>query len=279
MKISIIGGGNMGSALVQGFLRAKVWKPTDILVCDIDRSKISSLGRKFKVRTTSRIKETLNFSSILILAIKPKDMESLLSKLHPHLPPPSRGRMEERGKLFITLAAGISTDFLEKRLGKISVIRVMPNICVAVGEGVCAYSLGRYTRPSDEKKFLSLFASLGETIKMKESSLNLITAISGSGPAYIFRIIEILISIAQKDGLSKKMASRIVSQTVFGSSKMVKELKEKPEILRAKVTSPGGTTAAALEVLEKNHLSEIFSNAIKSARKRAKKLGRKRGEK
>lgn len=262
MKISIIGGGNLGSALVQGFLRAKVWKPTDILVCDISRTKISFLRRKFKVRTTSRIKEALNFSPILLLVIKPKDMESLLSKLGSF-----------KGKLLVTLAAGISTDFLEKRLGKISVIRVMPNICVAVGEGVCAYSLGRYTRPSDEKKFLSLFASLGETIKMKESSLNLITAISGSGPAYIFRIIEILISIAQKDGLSKKMASRIVSQTVFGSSKMVKELKEKPEILRAKVTSPGGTTAAALEVLEKNHLSEIFSNAIKSARKRAKELG------
>ena len=274
MRISIIGGGNLGSALVQGFLQAKGWKASDILVCDIDKSKISFLRRKFKVSVTSQIKETLNFSSILILAIKPKDMESLLTKLYPHLPPPSRGRMEERGKLLVTLAAGISINFLEKRLEKVPVIRVMPNICVAVGEGVCAYSLGKYVSPSEEKNFLSLFASLGETIEMKESFLNLITAISGSGPAYVFRIIEILTALARKDGLTQKIASRIASQTVFGSAKMVKESIGSPEILRAKVTSPGGTTAAALEVLEKNHLKEIFSDAVKAARKRAKELGK-----
>ncbi len=262
MKISIIGGGNLGSALVQGFLRAKGWKSSDILVCDVSRSKISFLQRKFKVRTTNQIRNTLNFSSILILAVKPKDMKSLLNKLK-----------SSRKKLFITLAAGISTDFLEKKLGKVPVIRVMPNIAMAVGEGVCVYSLGRYTRPSDEKKFLVVFNCLGETIKMKESFLNLITAISGSGPAYVFRIIEILAELLEKDGLSRKMALRIVSQTVFGSSKMVKELKESPESLRAKVTSPGGTTQAALEVLEKNHLKEIFSEAIKAARKRAGELG------
>jgi len=263
MKISIIGGGNLGSAFVRGFLRAKGWKASDILVCDIFRSKISFLRRKFKVRTTRETRDAFNFSSILILAIKPKDMESLLSKLSSF-----------KGKLFITLAAGVSTGSLEKKLGKVPVIRVMPNICVAVGEGVCAYSPGRYVRPSDETRFLSLFASLGETIKMKESFLNLITAISGSGPAYVFRIIEILAELLEKDGLNKKMASRIVSQTVFGSSKMVKESMGSPEILRAKVTSPGGTTAAALEVLEKNHLKEIFSDAVKTARKRAKELGK-----
>ena len=253
----------MGSALVQGILRRRKQKPKNILVCDVDRSKISSLGRKFKVRTTSRIKEALNFSSILVLAVKPKDMESLLSELDSF-----------KRKLLITVAAGVSTVSLEKKLGKIPVIRVMPNICVSVGEGVCAYSLGKYVHPSGQKKFLSLFASLGETIEIRESFLNLITAISGSGPAYVFQIIEILAELLEKDGLNKKMASRIVSQTVFGSSKMVKESIESPEILRAKVTSPGGTTAAALEVLEKNHLKEIFSDAVKAAKKRAKELGK-----
>lgn len=265
MKLSIIGGGNLGSALIQGILRTKGWKPADILVCDIDRGRLSSLAKKFKVKTTSQIKEALNFASILILAVKPKDMEHLLSGLD----------VSQR-KLFITVAAGIATDFLEKRLGKIPVIRVMPNICVAVGEGVCAYSLGRYTHPSDERRFLSLFGRLGEVIKMKESSLNMVTAISGSGPAYIFRIIEILTALLEKDGLPEKMASRIASQTIFGSAKMVKESTESPESLRAKVTSPGGTTAAALEVLEKGHLKEIFSRAIKAARKRAKELGKAR---
>ena len=263
MKVSIIGGGNLGSALVQGFLRAKGWKASNISVCDISRSKISLLRKKFKVRTTSQIKETLNFSSILILAVKPKDMESLLTKLK-----------NSQKKLFITLAAGISTDFLEKKLGKVPIIRVMPNICVAVGEGVCAYSLGKYVHPFEEKKFLSLFASLGETIEMRESFLNLITAISGSGPAYVFRIIEILAELLEKDGINKKMALRIVSQTIFGSSKMVKESIGSPEILRAKVTSPGGTTQAALEVLEKGGLKDIFFRAIKSARKKAKELGK-----
>jgi len=275
MKVSIVGGGNLGSALIQGLLQAKGWRATDVLVCDISGRRISFLQRKFKIKTTSKLKEALNFSFILVLAVKPKDMEELLSKLHPHLsPPPLRGRIEEGGKLFIAVAAGIKTDFLEKKLGKVPVIRVMPNICVAVGEGVCAYSLGRYTCPSDEKKFLSLFGGLGETIKMKESFLDLITAVSGSGPAYIFRMIEILAELLEKDGLNKKMALQIVSQTVFGSGKMVKELKESPESLRAKVTSPGGTTQAALEVLEKGGLKEIFSRAIKAARKRAKELGK-----
>ncbi len=263
MKISIIGGGNLGSALVQGFLRAKGWKSSDILVCDVSRSKISFLRRKFKVRTTNQIRNTLNFSSILILAVKPKDMENLLKELN-----------VLSKKLLITVAAGIRTDFLEKKLGKVPVIRVMPNICVAVGEGVCVYSLGRYTCPSDEKKFLAVFNCLGETIEMKESFLDSVTAISGSGPAYVFRIIEILVELLEKDGLNKKIALKIVSQTVFGSSKMVKESIESPEILRAKVTSRGGTTQAALEVLEKNHLKEIFSRAIKTARKRAGELGK-----
>ncbi|MCK4244945.1 MAG: pyrroline-5-carboxylate reductase, partial [Candidatus Omnitrophica bacterium] len=240
MRLSIIGGGNLGSSLIQGILQTKRWKSTDVLVCDIDKSKISSLKRKFKIRTTSKVKEVLNFSSILVLAVKPKDMEDLLSRLH----------VSQR-KLFITVAAGIATRFLEKRLGKIPVIRVMPNICVAVGEGVCVYSLGRYTHPSDEKRFLSLFAPLGEVIKMKESFLDVVTAISGGGPAYVFRIIEILAALAEKDGLTKKMASRIASQTVFGSAKMAKESSVSPESLRAKVTSPGGTTEAALEALEK----------------------------
>ncbi len=268
MRISIIGGGNLGSALIQGLLQTKGWKPTDILICDLAKSKISSLKRKFKIRTTNKIEDTLNFSSILILAVKPKDMEGLLSKL----------RVSKR-KLFITVAAGIPTRFLEKRLGKIPVIRVMPNICVAVGEGVCAYSSGRYTHPSDEKQFLSLFARLGEVIKMKESFLNMVTAISGSGPAYIFRIIEILAELLEKDGLSKKMATLIASQTVFGSAKMAKELGENPESLRVKVTSPGGTTEAALKVLEKGGLEEIFSRAIKSARKRAGELSGKHSAK
>ena len=115
---------------------------------------------------------------------------------------------------------------------------------------------------------------MGETIKIKESLLNTITAISGSGPAYVFRIIEILTELLEKDGLPKKMALQIASQTVFGSAKMVKELEESPESLRAKVTSPGGTTEAALRVLEKGRLEEIFSRAIKAARKRAKELGK-----
>lgn len=112
MKVSIIGGGNLGSSFIQGFLQTKKWKPTNILVCDISQSKISSLKRKFKVRTTSKIKEVLNFSSILILAVEPKDMEDLLSGLD----------VSQR-KLFITVAAGTPTHFLEERLGKISVIR------------------------------------------------------------------------------------------------------------------------------------------------------------
>ena len=273
MKVSIIGGGNLGSALIQGILKRKKQKPKDILVCDLSRSKISFLRKKFKVNVTSQLKEVLDFSSILLLAVKPNDMESLLSKLHPQLPYSSRGKRKERGKLFVTLAAGVKTELLEKRLGRIPVIRVMPNICMAVGEGLCAYSPGRYVSLSDEKKFLSLFTSLGETIKIQESFLDLITAISGSGPAYVFRIIEILSELLEKDGLNKKIALKIVSQTVFGSGKMVKEALGSPEILRAKVTSPGGTTAAALEVLEKRHLKEIFAEAIRAARKRAEELG------
>jgi pyrroline-5-carboxylate reductase len=176
----------------------------------------------------------------------------------------------KKRKLVVSILAGVSTGYLEEKLGKIPVVRVMPNIGIKVGAGMSFYSPGRFARQADLKMVSRLFATLGEVAEIAEEKMDLITAISGSGPAYFFLLMEILAEYAQKSGISKKDSAKMVQQIALASALLAKD--EPAGQLRAAVTSKGGTTEAAILVLEKTEIRKMFGSALQAARTRAREL-------
>jgi len=173
-------------------------------------------------------------------------------------------------KLVISILAGIPTKYLEQKLGKIPVIRVMPNIGIKVCAGMSFYSPGRFVRQTDLQMVSRLFANLGEATEIAEEKMDSITAISGSGPAYFFLLMEILTEYARKSGISKKDSEKMAQQIALSSALLAKD--EPAGQLRAAVTSKGGTTEAAILVLEKTGIRKMFGSALKAARNRAREL-------
>ena len=258
--LGIIGAGKMGSAIVTGLLKAKVITIGEILIYDHDPRQYTGLASIYPIKTTKNIPELISLSDICLLAVKPQDKESVLKEM----------AVIGKRKLVVSILAGIPTEYLEQKLGKIPVIRVMPNIGIKVGAGMSFYSPGRFVRQADLKMVSRLFANLGEVAEIAEEKMDLITAISGSGPAYFFLLMEILAEYAQKAGMSKKDSAKMARQIALASALLAKD--EPAGQLRAAVTSKGGTTEAAILVLEKTGIRKIFGSALKAARNRARKL-------
>lgn len=259
MKIGIIGAGNIGSAIVIGILEKGLFKPDEIIVSDIDKKKLENI----KTKTTNNNLELLSFADGVIIAIKPHLMESLLEQIKPEI----------KGHHIISIAAGIKTTFIEERLNNPRVVRVMPNTPLLIGCGISAIAKGRYADESDIEFAKIVFGALGEVVEIEESLMDAVTSLSGSGPAYIFLIIDTLIGVGVRMGLPRNIAERLVLSTISGSVKLVEKTKKHPCQLRDMVTSEGGTTAAGLEVLEKRGLPGILWEAVLAAEKRAKELG------
>jgi pyrroline-5-carboxylate reductase len=175
-------------------------------------------------------------------------------------------------KLVVSILAGIPTRYLEQKLGEIPVVRVMPNIGIKVGAGMSFYSPGRFVRQTELKMVSRLFANLGEVAEIAEKKMDLITAISGSGPAYFFLLMEILAEYAQKSGISKRDSAKMAQQIALSSALLAKNESATARQLRAAVTSKGGTTEAAILVLEKTGIRKMFGSALKAARNRAREL-------
>lgn len=258
MKIGIIGAGNMGRAIIIGVLEKGLFKPDEIIASDIDTKRLEGL----KVKTTNCNLDVLNFSDGIILAVKPHVLESLLEEI--------RGGIKAHH--IISIAAGIRTGFIEERLLNSRVVRVMPNMPLLIGCGISAISKGKYADDSDIEFAKIIFSALGEVVEIEEHLMDAVTSLSGSGPGYIFLIIDALISIGVKMGLSRNIAERLVLSTISGSVKLIEKTREHPCKLRDMVTSPSGTTAAALEILEKRGLSGILWEAVLAAEERAKEL-------
>ncbi|MEW6007838.1 MAG: pyrroline-5-carboxylate reductase [bacterium] len=263
MKIGIIGCGNMGGAIMRGVLKKGNFKPSEIITSDIDKEKLKILEDELKIKTTQNNLEVLNFADGIILAVKPFVMKGLLEQIKPGV----------KGHHIISIAAGINTGFIEENLNNPRVIRVMPNVACLVSYGISAIAKGRYADDSDVSFAKMIFSALGEVVEIDESLMDAVTALSGSGPAYIFLIIDALISVGVKMGLSRDTSERLVLATISGSVLMTKQTKKHPAELRDMVASPGGTTMAGIEVMEKENLSGILWKAVLAAEKRAKELG------
>ena len=258
--IGILGGGNMGAAII-----GKMLNKHNVLVCEKEPKRIDFLKRNFHVSVRD-LNEVVSQSDIIILAIKPQDMEGILKEIKSAM---------TKDKLVISIAAGITSLYIEKRLGtKTRVIRTMPNMPALIGEGITAVSKGRYATESDVKTASEILNSIGETVVVKENLIDAVTATSGSGPAYVFLFVECFIKAAESLGLDKNLSKRLVLKTLLGSSHLLAKSKDDAATLRAKVTSKGGTTQAAMEVFQKRKIEQIFNEALKAAKKRSGELAR-----
>ncbi len=263
-KTTILGFGAMGKALASGWVSTKIIKRDRITAVDIDLKKFKYQPRTLRIKTTNNPVSVLKGTKLILISVKPQQMEKLLSTVGPLFP---------KKALVVSIAAGISTNQLEKALPQgCPVIRVMPNTPALLGAGMSAISPGRRANRAQLKLVLSLFSSVGKTIVVKENQMDIVTALSGSGPAYFFRLVEILTTAGKKHGLNSTTAFYLVSQTIYGAAKMILNSGKKPEELTMQVTSPGGTTQAALLEMDNLHFAEVMYSAIAAAVQRSKDL-------
>ena len=259
-KIGIIGGGNMGEAIIASCL-----KRFFIHVCEKDTARQQALHQAYRLNFFD-IKGLAQNSDIIIIAVKPQDIEGALREL---------GEVLKDGTLVVSIAAGITTGYIERVLGKKRrVVRTMPNMPALIGQGVTAVCQGNFATLADVDSVCKVFNNLGSTIVVEEKFIDAVTAVSGSGPAYVFLFIEHLMKAAETLGLPKEMAKELVEKTFLGSVNLLLKQKIDAGVLRAKVTSKGGTTQAALKVFERKNLEKIFELALKAAKKRSKELSK-----
>jgi pyrroline-5-carboxylate reductase len=265
-KIGFIGGGNMGEALINGLISSGSSSPENIICSDVSVEKLEKLQKRFGITVTTDNHQVVAKADIVIYAIKPQIMVQVLKETATSL---------NMSKLVISIAAGVPLAAIESCLNKdLRLIRVMPNVAVAVGEGAAAIAAGEHARKEDISLTMDIFNAVGRCVFLKENHLmDAITGLSGSGPAYIFLIVDAMADAGVKMGLSRQDALALSSQTVLGAAKLLIETKAHPGQLKDSVTSPGGTAIAGLHTLEKGGLRTTLINAVETATTRSKELG------
>jgi pyrroline-5-carboxylate reductase len=284
-RIAIIGGGNIGEALLSGLLRAGR-QTKDLVVAEKDPARGKLLADKYSVQIAS-VGDAAENASYVIVAVKPSDVESVVDEVAAAV---AHAENESAEQVFVTVAAGVTTAYYESKLpAGAPVIRVMPNAPMVVGGGVSAVAGGSFATAEQLKAVVSIFDAVGGVLTVTESQLDAVTAVSGSGPAYFFLMVEALIDAAVAEGLSRPVATELVSQTMAGSAAMLLEALDRQQpagdaamgagidttaaALRATVTSPGGTTAAGLRELERGGLRAAVAEAVHAAKTRSEQLG------
>ncbi len=260
--VAIFGAGVMGETLLSGLIRSG--RPVDELVITERRAdRAAELTEKYGVRVLDNA-EAADLADTLVLVVKPQDMGALLAEIHDHV---------AEGKLVVSLAAGITTSYLESRLpqGR-PVVRVMPNTPALVDQGMAAVSAGAHCDTAHLAEAQALLAATGRVVEVPEKLQDAVTAISGSGPAYIFYVVEAMIEAGVVLGMPRTTATELVVQTLFGAATMIKETGQHPTVLREQVTSPGGTTAAALRTLDDHKVRAAFITAMEAAARRSAEL-------
>jgi len=264
-RIGVIGCGNMGTALIMGMIKSRFIAPRGIIAWDPDSRKLKQPARSLGIRAARSNLDLVEKSRVILLAVKPQQMEEVLKEIRPHL---------GRSQLLISIAAGISTRWIEKRIGKaVPVIRVMPNTPALIRSGISAIAPGRFATAAMIRTAKGIFQGVGEVVEVQERLMNAVTAVSGSGPAYFFFLMEQMIEAGVRLGLSKEVARRLVLAIAQGAAKLAVSSGETPALLRARVTSKGGTTEAAFKVFTRARLAKTIQAGIQAAAARAKKLG------
>jgi pyrroline-5-carboxylate reductase len=284
-RIAIVGGGSMGEALLSGLLRAGR-QVKDMVVAEKFPDRAKYLSETYSVLVTT-VADAVETATYIIVAVKPADVENVIGDIAESA---AKAESNSAEQVFVTVAAGVNTAYYEAKLPAGSpVVRVMPNAPVVVGGGVSALARGRFATPEHLKEVSAIFDAVGGVLTVPESQLDAVTAVSGSGPAYFFLMVEALVDAGVAAGLSRSVATDLVVQTMAGSAAMLLERLDEAQPagdaamgtamdttaaqLRATVTSPGGTTAAGLRELEKGGLRAAVANAVDAAKRRSEQLG------
>jgi pyrroline-5-carboxylate reductase len=264
--IAFIGVGNMGEALISGLLANGSARPEQIICTDANPAKRDAIGAKYGVQTMAENVGAVRAADIVVYAVKPQILAKVLRETADEL---------DMRKLVISIAAGVPLAAIESCLEKkLRLIRVMPNICAFVGESATAVAGGDNASPEDIQVAMAIFDAVGKTVFIGENYLmDAITGLSGSGPAYIFMIVDAMADAGVKMGLARQDALFLSAQTLLGAAKLLLESKEHPGQLKDRVTSPGGTAIAGIHTLEKGGLRTTLINAVEAATARARELG------
>ena len=261
--IGFVGAGNMAAAMIRGLLSESVVEPDQLWATNRSNNvRLQGLRERYGVSVTRSKRELVHASSVLILAVKPRDMGDVLAEL--------AGLVG--GRLVISVAAGIPLRTLESALGDAVVIRAMPNTSAAVQESATALAAGASVTDAHLATAETIFRAVGDVITVDEELLDVVTGLSGSGPAYVYRLIEAMIHAGTELGLEAPLARRLAIQTLVGAARMLEESSEDPGELRRRVTSPGGTTMAGLRALEDRGFASAIREAIGRAAMRAREL-------
>jgi pyrroline-5-carboxylate reductase len=262
--IAILGTGKMGEALLSGLLDAG-YPPAEVLAVTRRPERAAELRDRYGVQTPSAA-EAAKTAETLVLAVKPQDMGALLDEIAAFVPASAT-------QLVISVAAGITTAFIERRLdGDVPVVRVMSNTPVLVDEAMSVISRGSHAHEEHLRRAEELLRPVGEVLRIPESQQDAATALSGSGPAYVYFLVEAMVDAGILLGVPRATALEMVTQAVYGAATMLRKQGEHPVILREAVTSPGGTTISAIRELEKHGVRAAFLAAIESARDRSREL-------
>jgi pyrroline-5-carboxylate reductase len=265
IKIGFLGAGKMATALAKGFVRAGLASAQQILASDSSAAALAHFGEQVGAKTTGFNPDVLKFADVLILSVKPDQILPLCAEI--------RAGLTDKHVL-ISIAAGVPLARLEDSLPQgTRLIRVMPNTPALVGASASAYAAGKFALAEDSVLAQKLLAAVGMAFPLKETLLDAVTGLSGSGPAYVFTIIEALSDGGVAAGLPRDVATKLAAQTVLGSAKMVLETGLHPGVLKDMVTSPGGTTIEGVHELEKGGVRGVLLNAVRAAAEKSKKLG------
>ncbi|MEU6585207.1 pyrroline-5-carboxylate reductase [Nocardia sp. NPDC046763] len=266
-RIAVIGGGRIGEALIAGLLESGRANK-DLVVVEPVPARAELLADRFGIRATDDIADAAKSAELIVIAVKPNDVDGVVVEL---------GKAElgdDHDQVLVSLAAGVPTARMESRLpAGFPVVRVMSNTPMLVGQGMSAIAPGRYARKEQLALVTEMLESVGRVVTVAESQMDAVTAVSGSGPAYFFLIVEAMIDASVGLGLSRDVATQLVTQTMLGSAALLEESGQSAAELRAAVTSPAGTTAAGLRALERGAVRSAFHDALDAARRRSAELG------
>jgi len=264
--IGLIGGGNMGEALLRGLLAARLVPPGSVLVSEPDRARRERLVRGLRVRAARGNAELARAADVVVLAVKPALVAAVLAEIAPAV---------SRRTLLVSVAAGVTLDAVAAALGAPArLVRAMPNTPALVGAGATAVAWGPRVSAADRRLVLRLFGAAGRVAEVPEPLLDAVTGLSGSGPAYVFTVIQALADGGVREGLPRAVALELAAQTVFGAAKMVLETGASPVALRDQVASPGGTTIRGIAVLDERGVAGALMAAVEAAARRSRELSR-----
>lgn len=263
-KLAVIGAGNMGRALIRGLIESGRVPRENLVATGRDANRLATLGKELGIRTSLENAEAVRDADLLLLAVKPQSVSAVAEDIAPTL---------AAGTPLVSIVAGLTTGRLEELFGgPRPIVRTMPNIPAMVACAATAICGGTHAEESHFEAAETIFGAVGECVRVNEKQMDAVTGLSGSGPAYIYMVIEALTDGGVKMGLPRDVAIRLATQTVLGSARLVQETNLHPAILRDQVTTPGGTTIAAIHDLEEHGLRPMLISAVVTATQRSREL-------